>query len=71
MLEASIRAATGHSFPDRQMLLQMAGLYTPTNRSEVTGQDGKPIQVESIVGIVREAAQSKRVAPPDVPETHN
>ncbi len=37
------------------MLLQMAGLFTPTNRSEVTGKDGKPVQIETIVGLVREA----------------
>ena len=38
------------------MLLQMAGLFTPTDRREVTGKDGKPLQVETIVGIVREAS---------------
>ncbi|MDP9370723.1 MAG: hypothetical protein M3Q03_21055 [Chloroflexota bacterium] len=55
VLEASIREAKRQSFQDRQMLLQMAGLFTPTNRSEVTGKDGKPVQIETIVGLVREA----------------
>lgn len=55
VLEAAIREAKRHSFPDRQMLLQMAGLYTPTSRAEVTGKDGKPMQIETIVGLVREA----------------
>lgn len=65
VLEASIREAKRHSFPDRQMLLQMAGLYTPTSRAEVTGRDGKPVQIETIVGIVREAAQQPRSDDPD------
>ncbi len=55
VLEASIREAKRQSFQDRQMLLQMAGLFKPTSRSEVTGKDGRPVQVETIVGIVREA----------------
>lgn len=67
VLEAAIREAKRHSFPDRQMLLQMAGLYTPTSRAEVTGKDGKPMQIETIVGIVREAAETS----PSVPTTQN
>jgi hypothetical protein len=67
ILEASIREAKRHSFPDRQMLLQMAGLFTPTSRAEVTGRDGKPVQIETIVGIVREAAN--RSDPPHAPSS--
>lgn len=67
VLDASIREAKRQSFQDRQTLLQMAGLFTPLTRSEVTGKDGKPLQVETIVGIVREAAVRAAPAadPPD------
>ena len=42
----------------------MAGLFTPTSRAEVTGKEGKPVQVETIVGLVREAAlEQQELAP--------
>lgn len=56
VLEASIRDTKRHSFTEHQLLLQMARLYTPTSRAEGTGKDGKPEQIEKIVGLVREAA---------------
>lgn len=67
VLEASIREAKRHAFPNRQMLLQMTGLYATTSRAEVTGKDGKSVQIETIVGLVREAVSDngKREETPD------
>lgn len=57
VIEAFVHVTKRHSFPDRQMLLQMAGLFTPTSRPEVTGKDDKPVQIETTVGLVREATK--------------
>ena len=57
VIDASIRAAKGNSFSDRQMLLQIVGMYKPITRQEVTGKDGGPMQVQTLVGIIQEARQ--------------
>ena len=52
------------------MLLRMAWLCQPSC-SEISGRDGKPIQVETPVGMLREAghdpATSSRLADPEPP----
>jgi hypothetical protein len=57
VIDASIRAAKGNSFADRQMLLQIVGMYKPITRQELTGKDGGAVQVQTIVGIIQEARQ--------------
>lgn len=58
ILDAAIQAAKRDSFNDRKLLLEMMEEYLPTTRSELTGKDGKPIEL-GIVGIIREAAQQQ------------
>ncbi len=50
----------GNSFADRQMLLQIVGMYKPITRQEVTGKDGGPMQVQTLVGIIQEARQTDK-----------
>jgi hypothetical protein len=45
VLQASIAAAKDGSFNDRKMLLEMAQLYVPRSKTEVTGEGGGPIQI--------------------------
>src|SRR3954451_24815963 len=58
ILDAAIREAKQGSFNDRRLLLEMAQEYLPVSRQEVTGKDGGPMQVQSLVGIVQEARQT-------------
>jgi hypothetical protein len=57
ILDAAIQAAKRDSFNDRKLLLEMAQEYLPVTRQEVTGKDGGPMQVQTLVGIVQEARQ--------------
>lgn len=63
VIDASIRAAKGNSFADRQMLLQIVGMYRPVTRQEVTGKDGGSMQMETLVGIIQEAQQQSTNSP--------
>lgn len=56
VVDGLIKRAKDGAAPEVKLFLQLAGVYTETTRSEITGRDGKPIQVETLVGIVREAA---------------
>jgi hypothetical protein len=69
VLDASVKAARTNSFADRQMLLQIVGLYKPISRQEVTGKDGQPVQVQTLVGLVKEASQARQAeqAPAETP----
>lgn len=60
ILDAAIRAAKGDSFNDRKLLLEMAQEYLPISRQEVTGKDGGPMQVQTLVGIIQEARQTDK-----------
>jgi hypothetical protein len=60
ILDAAIRAAKGDSFNDRKLLLEMAQEYLPVTRQEMTGKDGGPVQVQTLVGIVQEAREPDR-----------
>ena len=42
------------------MLLQIVGMYKPITRQEVTGKDGGPMQVQTLVGIIQEARQTDK-----------
>src|SRR4051794_18288186 len=55
ILDAAIRAAKTDSFNDRKLLLEMAEECLPVSRQEVTGRDGGPMQVQTLVGIIQEA----------------
>ena len=57
ILDAAIRAAKGDSFNDRKLLLEMAQEYLPVTRQEMTGRDGGPVQVQTLVGIIQEATK--------------
>jgi len=41
------------------MLLQIVGMYKPITRQEVTGKDGGPMQVQTLVGIIQDARQGE------------
>jgi hypothetical protein len=55
ILAAAVQAAKRDSVNDRKLLLEMAQEYLPVTRQEVTGKDGGPMQVQTLVGIVQEA----------------
>jgi hypothetical protein len=71
VLDASIKAARTNSFADRQMLLQIVGLYKPISRQEVTGKDGGPMQVATIVGLIQEVRQGVAADRDEVAANHS
>jgi hypothetical protein len=47
VVNAFVKQATAGSFPHGKVLLEMAGIYQPTERLEHTGKDGGPIRSEA------------------------
>jgi hypothetical protein len=45
IMEAAVNAAKDGSFNDRKLLLEIAQVYVPKMKSELTGDGGGPIQI--------------------------
>jgi hypothetical protein len=51
--------------------LQIVGLYKPISRQEVTGKDGGPMQVATIVGLIQEVRQGVAADRDEVAANHS
>lgn len=80
VMNAFVREATRGSFQHGKVILEMAGLYTPKEKMELTGKDGGPIKVQEqpidlskltdAELVALEKLVAKAVGPDDKPPAH-
>jgi hypothetical protein len=66
IMEAAVNAAKDGSFNDRKLLLEIAQVYEPRSKTELTGAEGGPIQIN--IDQVMQMLESRPAAECEVTE---